>query len=44
MAGDEPITYPRISLEEVIRRRPEVILISSMERGGNFERARLDWL
>jgi iron complex transport system substrate-binding protein len=44
MAGDEPFTYPRISLEEVIQRRPEVILISSMERGGNFERARLDWL
>ena len=44
MTGDEPITYPRISLEEVIRRRPDVILISSMERGGSFERARLDWL
>jgi len=27
MAADEAINYPRISLEEVIRRKPEVILI-----------------
>ena len=44
MTEDEPITYPRLSLEEVIRKRPEVILISSMERGGRFEKARQDWL
>jgi iron complex transport system substrate-binding protein len=44
MAQDEPINYPRIGLEEVIRRRPEVIIISSMERAGRFERARLEWL
>jgi iron complex transport system substrate-binding protein len=44
MAEDEPITYPRISLEEVIRKKPEVIIISSMERGGRFEAARVEWL
>ena len=44
MTEDEPITYPRISLEEVIRKKPEVIIISSMERGGRFEAARLEWL
>ena len=44
MAADEPVTYPRISLEEVIRRKPKVILISSMEREGRFEKARQDWL
>jgi iron complex transport system substrate-binding protein len=44
MTADEPITYPRISLEEVVRRKPDVILISSMERGGQFERAKQDWL
>jgi iron complex transport system substrate-binding protein len=44
LTGDEPVTYPRISLEEVIRRKPEVILISSMERQGRFEKARQDWL
>ncbi len=44
MTEDEPITYPRISLEEVIRKKPEVIIISSMERGGRFEAARVEWL
>jgi iron complex transport system substrate-binding protein len=43
MAADEPITYPRISLEEVIRRKPDVIVISSMERAGRFEKARQEW-
>jgi iron complex transport system substrate-binding protein len=43
MARNEPATYPRIGLEEVIRRKPEVIIISSMERGGRFERARKAW-
>jgi len=42
--GDEPFTYPRISLEEVVRQGPEVILISSMDRGGRFEEARQGWL
>ncbi len=44
MAQDEPINYPRISREEVIRRKPDVIIISSMERGGKFEKARQEWL
>jgi iron complex transport system substrate-binding protein len=33
-----------LSLEEVIQRKPEIIIISSMERSGKFERARLNWL
>jgi len=44
MADREPITYPRISLEEVVRQEPEVIIISSMERGGEFERVKEQWL
>ena len=44
MTADEPVTYPRISLEEVIRRKPQVLLVSSMEREGRFEKARQDWL
>jgi iron complex transport system substrate-binding protein len=44
MTADELVTYPRISLEEVIRRKPEVILVSSMEREGRFQKARQDWL
>ncbi|MDY7038329.1 MAG: cobalamin-binding protein [Thermodesulfobacteriota bacterium] len=43
MTEDEPFNYPRISLEEVISRKPEVIVISSMERGGRFERAQMEW-
>ena len=43
MTANERVTYPRLSLEEVIRRKPEVILISSMEREGRFEKARLKW-
>jgi iron complex transport system substrate-binding protein len=44
MTSEEPITYPRISVEEVIRKQPEVIIISSMERGGQFEQAKKDWM
>ena len=40
---DEPITYPRISLEEVIQRKAEVIIIIFMERDGQFEQAKLEW-
>lgn len=44
LAEDEPVTYPRWSLEEVIQKKPDIIIISSMERSGQFEKARLDWL
>jgi len=44
MTRDEPVTYPRIGLEAVIRGRPEVILISSMDRNGAFEAAKRQWL
>ncbi len=44
IAEDEPIRYPRISIEEVIYRRPEVIIISSMEIGGKFEEMRQEWM
>ncbi len=44
LSEDEPVTYPRISLEEIIQRRPEVIIISSMERGGRFEEAKKAWM
>ena len=44
MTGDEPITYPRISIEEVVRRGPDVLIISSMERGGKFEQAKKEWM
>jgi iron complex transport system substrate-binding protein len=44
MTADEPITYPRISIEEVIRKKPDIIIISSMERGGEFEKTREEWM
>lgn len=44
MAAEQPITYPRISLEEVIRRKPEVIIISSMQRDGDFDASRQHWM
>ena len=44
MTADASINYPRISIEEVIRKKPEIIIISSMERGGMFEKARQEWL
>ncbi len=43
VTADHAVPYPRLSLEEVLQRAPEVILISSMERGGAFEEARRDW-
>jgi iron complex transport system substrate-binding protein len=44
MAGDMEVNYPRISIEELITKRPEVIIISSMDRGGRFEAARKEWM
>lgn len=43
MTGDQHITYPRLSMEEVIKRRPNTIIISSMERKREFEQARKEW-
>ena len=44
MTRDEPMNYPRISLEAVISRQPDVILVSSMDRGGGFAEAKRQWL
>ncbi len=47
-AGGENITkgsvpYPRVSREEVLLLQPEVIIITSMTRGQEFERVRNEW-
>ena len=44
MTGDQPITYPKLNIEAVIEGKPDVIIISSMERGGRHEKARMEWL
>jgi len=43
MTGDQPITYPKLNMEEVVRKGPDVIIISSMERRGEFEKAKQEW-
>jgi len=43
MTGDQPITYPKLNIEEVIRKGPDVIIISSMERGKEFDKAKQEW-
>ena len=43
MTGDQSFTYPKLSMEEVIKKGPDVIIISSMEKEGEFERARKEW-
>ena len=43
LAEDQPITYPRLSLEEVLRKGPGVIIISSMDKTAEYERARREW-
>jgi len=36
MTENQPITYPTLSMEEVITKGPDVIIVSSMEREGGF--------
>ncbi len=43
MTHNAPMKYPRVSIEQVIKMRPDIIIISSMERGGRFEKARKEW-
>ena len=43
MTWEQPITYPKLSMEEVIKKGPDAIIISSMNREGEFEKARKEW-
>jgi len=43
VAAKEEKMYPRWGMEEVLRRSPEVILISSMNPKGNYERVVQEW-
>ena len=49
LAGGENITgrekemYPRLGMEEILKRSPEVILVSSMNPQGNYEKALQEW-
>ena len=43
VSGKETTQYPRYSIEEVIVKQPDIIIVSSMKRGGDFERVRDKW-
>jgi iron complex transport system substrate-binding protein len=43
VAGKDKEMYPRLGMEEILRRSPEVILISSMKPEGDYERALREW-
>jgi iron complex transport system substrate-binding protein len=44
LAGSSPIRYPQYSIEDVIQRGPDVILISTMDRSGLFQRQKAAWM
>jgi cobalamin transport system substrate-binding protein len=43
VAAEEVKMYPRWGMEEVLKRSPEVILISSMNPKGNYEKVVQEW-
>jgi iron complex transport system substrate-binding protein len=43
ISGEESIKYPKLSMEQVLRSNPEVILITTMERGVMAERKKDRW-
>ena len=44
LAGDISARYPQYSLEEVVKRAPDLILISTMDRSGQFEQHKARWM
>jgi iron complex transport system substrate-binding protein len=44
LAGYSPARYPQYSLEDVVRKQPDVILISTMDRSGLFEQHKAEWM
>ena len=43
ISGNDREMYPRLGMEEILKRSPEVILISSMNPKGDYERAFREW-
>ncbi|PIZ21286.1 MAG: cobalamin-binding protein, partial [Deltaproteobacteria bacterium CG_4_10_14_0_8_um_filter_43_12] len=44
ISGNEKAKYPRYSMEEVLLNTPDIIIISSMDRGGGFDRKKREWM
>lgn len=43
VAGKEKEVYPRLGMEEILKRSPEVIVISSMSPTGNYQKVLQEW-
>lgn len=43
IAGEEKEVYPRFGMEEIIKRSPEVIVISSMNPRGDYQKILQEW-
>jgi iron complex transport system substrate-binding protein len=43
ISGKDREMYPRLGMEEILKRSPEVILVSSMNPGGDYERVLREW-
>jgi len=41
--GETPFRYPRCSIEDIIAKTPDIIIVSSMRRGGDFPAVRDGW-
>jgi len=42
--GEVTTRYPRCGVEEIIAAKPDIIIVSTMKRGGNFSRIRKRWM
>jgi iron complex transport system substrate-binding protein len=43
ISGEEQVKYPKYSMEEILLKAPDIIIISSMHRGGGFARKKEEW-
>ena len=43
VAGEEKKMYPRFGMEEILKRAPEVIILTSMNASANYEKVLQDW-
>ena len=43
IAGKEKEVYPRLGMEEILKRSPEVIVISSMDPKGDYQKILQEW-
>ncbi|MEA3470194.1 MAG: cobalamin-binding protein [Thermodesulfobacteriota bacterium] len=43
IAGDSVIRYPRFGIEEIIIKKPDFIIVSSMKKGDSLKRVRETW-